>query len=160
MVVKRRIETRGEFRQHDLLIRSASLNDAVAIAAIYDPIVKGTSISLEDDPPSAVEIARRIEALLPTMPYLVAERGGEVIGNAYASRHRDRSGYRFAVDVTVYVDESVRRAGTGRLLYGHLLANLLERKLDRAYAGIALPNVGSVGLHEALGFQHLSLIHI
>src|SRR5680860_1412648 len=102
MVVKRRIETRGEFRQHDLLIRSASLNDAVAIAAIYDPIVKGTSISLEDDPPSAVEIARRIEALLPTMPYLVAERGGEVIGNAYASRHRDRSGYRFAVDVTVY----------------------------------------------------------
>ncbi|WP_138936204.1 arsinothricin resistance N-acetyltransferase ArsN1 family B [Roseovarius arcticus] len=141
------------------MIRSVSLNDAAAIAAIYGPIVKGSVISLEDDPPSAVEIARRIEALLPTMPYLVAEREGDVIGYAYASRHRDRSGYRFAVDVTVYVDETVRRTGTGRLLYKHLLAELRKKKLHRAYAGIALPNVGSVGLHEAMGFHHIGTYH-
>lgn len=153
------IETRVNLRQHGLMIRSASLNDAAAIAAIYAPIVKGTVISLEDDPPSASQIARRIEALLPTMPYLVAERGGSVIGFAYGSRHRDRSGYRFAVDVTVYVDEAARRTGTGRLLYTHLLGELRERKLHRAYAGIALPNVGSVGLHEAMGFRHIGTYH-
>ncbi|MCQ0090509.1 arsinothricin resistance N-acetyltransferase ArsN1 family B [Roseovarius sp. M141] len=141
------------------MIRSATLDDAAAIAAIYAPIVKTTTISLEEDPPSAVEIAGRIEALLQIMPYLVAQRGSDVIGYAYASPHRQRSAYRFAVDVTVYVDETMRRSGTGKSLYEHLLADLRERKFHRAYAGIALPNDGSIGLHEALGFSHIGTYH-
>ena len=82
-----------------------------------------------------------------------------MIGYAYASPHRQRSAYRFAVDVTVYVDETMRRSGAGKSLYEHLLADLRERKFHRAYAGIALPNDGSVGLHEALGFNHIGTYH-
>ncbi len=141
------------------MIRTATLDDADAIAAIYAPIVKTTTISFEEDPPSVVEIASRIETLLQTMPYLVAQRGGDVIGYAYASPHRQRSAYRFAVDVTVYVDETMRRSGAGKSLYEHLLADLRERKFHRAYAGIALPNDGSIGLHEALGFNHIGTYH-
>ena len=82
-----------------------------------------------------------------------------MIGYAYASPHRQRSAYRFAVDVTVYVDETMRRSGAGKSLYEHLLADLRERKFHRAYAGIALPNDGSIGLHEALGFNHIGTYH-
>jgi phosphinothricin acetyltransferase len=141
------------------MIRSATLDDAAVIAAIYAPIVKTTTISFEENPPSAVEIAGRIETLLQTMPYLVAQRGSDVIGYAYASPHRQRSAYRFAVDVTVYVDETMRRSGAGKSLYEHLLADLRKRNFHRAYAGIALPNDGSVGLHEALGFNHIGTYH-
>jgi L-amino acid N-acyltransferase YncA len=52
--------------------------------------------------------------------------------------------------VTVYVREDLRGHGGGRALYGRLLPLLAELGYCQAFAGIALPNVGSVGLHEAL----------
>lgn len=137
------------------MIRPATPADAPAIAAIYAPIVEGTAISFEEVAPSAGEIARRMAALVPDHPYLIAEADGAVAGYAHAGPHRARSAYRFSVDVTVYVDAAARRTGTGRALYDALLARLRADGRHRAYAGIALPNTGSVGLHEALGFRHV-----
>ncbi len=100
-----------------LKIRVATVADAIAIQRIYAPIVSATAISFEEIPPSAEEIAQRIATTLQTYPYLVAEEGGEIRGYAYASQHRARPAYRWAVDVTVYIAESARRQGIGRELY-------------------------------------------
>jgi len=138
-------------------IRSATAADAAAILAIYAPIVRDTIISFETDIPSAAEIAHRIEATSKTHPYLVAEMGGAVVGYAYANEHRVRSAYRWSADVTVYVAASTRRSGVGRALYGRLLATLAQRQFHAAFAGIALPNPASVGLHEAMGFTPVGI---
>lgn len=138
-----------------LKIRTAAVADAVAIQGIYAPIVSTTAISFEETPPSAEEIAQRIATTLQTYPYLVAEEGGEIKGYAYASQHRARAAYRWAVDVTVYIAESARRQGVGRELYETLLPILEKQRFRAAYAGIAQPNEGSVGLHESLGFTHI-----
>jgi phosphinothricin acetyltransferase len=53
--------------------------------------------------------------------------------------------------VAVYVDPAHARKGIGHALYGELLARLGET-YHAAFAGIALPNDASVGLHEGLGF--------
>ncbi|WP_426236515.1 arsinothricin resistance N-acetyltransferase ArsN1 family B [Pseudomonas sp. TWP3-2] len=138
-----------------LKIRTAVITDAVSIQRIYAPIVSTTAISFEEIPPSAEEIAQRIATTLQTYPYLVAEEGGEIKGYAYASQHRARPAYRWAVDVTVYIAESARRQGIGRQLYETLLPMLDKQQYRAAYAGIAQPNEGSVGLHESLGFVHI-----
>lgn len=138
-----------------LEIRTAVIADAEAIQRIYAPIVLKTAISFEEIPPSVDEIAQRITMTLQTYPYLVAEEGGEIKGYAYASQHRARPAYRWAVDVTVYIAESARRQGIGRLLYKTLLPILEKQRFRAAYAGIAQPNEGSVGLHESLGFDHI-----
>lgn len=138
-----------------LEIRTAVIADAEAIQRIYAPIVLKTAISFEEIPPSVDEIAQRITMTLQTYPYLVAEEGGEIKGYAYASQHRARPAYRWAVDVTVYIAESARRQGIGRLLYETLLPILEKQRFRAAYAGIAQPNEGSVGLHESLGFDHI-----
>ena len=96
-----------------LKIRTAAVADAEAIQRIYAPIVSNTAISFEETPPSVEEIAQRIATTLQTYPYLVAEEGGEIKGYAYASQHRARAAYRWAVDVTVYIAESARRQGVG-----------------------------------------------
>lgn len=134
-------------------IRSAAGADAAALQAIYAPIVETTAISFEEVPPTVAEMAERVEATLRSYPYLVAENGGRVVGFAYASQHRARAAYRRSVDVTVYVAEHVRGAGVGRALYGALLPMLAERGFHAAFGGIALPNPGSVALHEAMGFE-------
>ncbi len=141
----------------DFDIRDATPADAGAIQAIYAPIVRDTAIAFETDVPTVPEMAARIEAILKTHVYLAAERAGEVIGYAYASQHRTRAAYRTSVDVTVYVDERARGLGVGKALYGALLPRTAARGFHAAFAGITLPNAGSVALHEAVGFEHVGV---
>jgi len=140
-----------------LSIRSATLADAASVQAIYAPIVEHTVISFEEAPPSIAAMAKRIEETLQGYPYLVAERDGVVAGYAYASQHRARGAYRSSVDVTVYIAGNAQRSGVGRALYTRLLAELESRGFHAAFAGIALPNPGSVALHKAMGFTALGV---
>lgn len=136
-------------------IRMAQVADALPIQAIYAPIVSRTAISFEEVPPTVEDIQQRIAATLRTYPYLVAIREGQVVGYAYASQHRVRAAYRWAVDVTVYIAKGEYRTGVGRTLYEVLLPALAQQGYRSAYAGISLPNPGSIGLHERLGFRHI-----
>lgn len=136
-------------------IRIATAEDAPEILAIYAAVVTDTAISFEEVAPPVAEMEQRIVTTLHTYPYLVAILDGRVAGYAYASQHRARAAYRWAVDVTVYIAQSARRTGIGRDLYSTLLPILARQGFHSAYAGISLPNVGSVGLHECLGFKHI-----
>jgi phosphinothricin acetyltransferase len=138
-------------------IRLASDADADAIAAIYGPVVETTSISFETEVPDAAKIRRRLASTLPSHPWLVCDIGGDVAGYAYATAHRVRAAYRWSVDTSVYIDASRRRLGIGRGLYQSLVAVLAAQGYVNAFAGIALPNPGSVGLHEAVGFEQLGV---
>ncbi len=136
-----------------MLIRHADPDrDAAGCAAIYAPYVRDTVISLEEQSPDADEVARRIERISRTHPWLVAEEDGEVCGFAYGSLHRERAAYRWATDVTVYVDPTYHRRGLGRALYTALFELLRRQGFHVACAGVTLPNEASVGLHESLGF--------
>jgi L-amino acid N-acyltransferase YncA len=136
-----------------MLIRDADAErDAAACAAIYAPYVIDTVISLEEQPPTEHDFAKRIQATTQTHPWLVAQDDGQVIGYAYATRHRERASYRWAADVTVYVAQTHHRRGIGRTLYETLFPLLVAQGLRVACAGVTLPNEASVGLHETLGF--------
>jgi phosphinothricin acetyltransferase len=136
------------------LIRTATEDDAAAIAAIYAPYVLETAISFEAVPPTADEMRERVARTLPTHPFLVFDDGG-VIAYAYAGEHQQRSAYRWSVTVTAYAAGHAHRRGIGRALYTGLLDILTLQGFHSAFAGIALPNAASVGLHEAMGFRHL-----
>jgi L-amino acid N-acyltransferase YncA len=127
--------------------------DAAAIAAIYAPSVENGVASFEASAPGADEMARRIAEGSLTHPWLVSERDGAVAGYAYGAPHRSRAAYRWTVEVTVYVDERLKRSGVGRELYGALLPLLARQRYHLAVAGITLPNDASVALHEAMGFE-------
>lgn len=126
--------------------------DGATCAAIYAPFVAGSAVSFEEEPPSASEMAERIERITATHPWLVAEIDERVAGFAYATNHRERAAYRWAADVTVYVAAERRRSGVGRALYERLLGLLADQGLHVACAGITLPNEPSVRLHESMGF--------
>jgi phosphinothricin acetyltransferase len=136
-------------------IRSADPErDAAACARIYAPHVEGP-VSFEERPPDAAELAMRIARTAATHPWLVAERGGEVVGYAYACPHRQRTAYRWSVDVSVYVAADQVGQGIGRDLYSELFERLRRQRFRMACAGITLPNDASVALHESLGFTQV-----
>ena len=63
-----------------LYLRPASLSDAPALRAIYAPYVEKTAITFECTVPDVEEFAARMRATLRRYPYLVAVRGGEIVG--------------------------------------------------------------------------------
>jgi L-amino acid N-acyltransferase YncA len=138
-------------------IRLATARDADAIAEIYRPSVESAPTSFETEAPDGAEIGRRLEEVLKSHPWLVCELNGVVSGYAYATKHRARAAYQWSVDTAVYVDAASRRYGIGRALYTALFPMLTAQGYVNAYAGITLPNPGSVGLHEAVGFRALGV---
>ena len=88
-------------------------------------------------------------------PWLIAEANHDIVGYAYASAHRSRPAYRWAVDVSIYIAASHQGQGLGRQLYGQLLPILRKQGFFTAHAGITLPNPGSQALHERFGFRHV-----
>ena len=132
-------------------IRPADVQDAGDIADVYRAYVTDTVTSFETVAPDAAELARRMLSE-PRLPWFVACRDGGIVGYAYAGAHRARAAYRWSVDCSVYLADGERGAGTGRALYERLLPAVRDLGYVTAFAGIALPNPASVGLHTAVGF--------
>jgi len=139
------------------MIRNATPSDAEAICRIYNPYVLETTVSFEEETVAPDEMARRVEAVaFVGLPWLVLEESGHLVGYAYATPWKTRSAYRHSVESTVYLERSATGAGRGSRLYGELLAELRSRSLRTVIGGIALPNAGSVALHEKLGFRKVA----
>jgi phosphinothricin acetyltransferase len=142
-----------------LTLRDAVPADAAAIAGIYNHYVATTTISMESDPVTSEEMARRMADIQDGgLPWLVLLEDGELRGYAYASKWRARPGYRHSVESSVYVAPGQRGRGHGLELYRALLARL-QGRFHSVIGGIALPNAASIALHERLGFRQVACFH-
>jgi L-amino acid N-acyltransferase YncA len=138
-----------------LIVRPSEEGDLPAITAIYGHHVLHGFGSFEEVPPDQVEMGRRrAEILGKGFPYLVAELGGHVVGYAYANHYRPRIAYRFSVEDSIYVAPDAPRKGIGRALLSNLIARCTGQGYRQMVAVIGdTQNLGSVGLHAALGFR-------
>ncbi|MFP6696277.1 MAG: GNAT family N-acetyltransferase [Alphaproteobacteria bacterium] len=139
----------------EVVIRSAGRKDAAAVAAIYRPIVTGTVISFELKPPTAEEMAQRMERAGDSHAWLVADVGGAIAGCAYGKPHRPRAAYQHAVETSAYIHGDFRGRGIAGRLYEQLFRDLAGKGYFHAFAGITLPNDASVALHKSVGFTSI-----
>ena len=142
-----------------MLIRPVDpARDAAACLAIYAPFVTESAVSFEEVPPTEAEFTARVARLAASHAFLVAEDDdGTIAGFAYGGPHRERAAYRWATEVSVYLDTAHRGRGLGATLYHELLSDLTERGWRVALAGITLPNEASVALHESCGFRRVGV---
>src|ERR1043165_3264641 len=139
-------------------IRTASVADAEAIAAIYAPIGSEAAISVEWVPPTAEEFRERITKTLTKYAWFVATDDAEqIVGYVFASGHKDPASYQWSVNTSVYIRADRRGRGVGKTLYIELFRQLVSLGYHRAFAGIALPNPASVALHESVGFKPVGI---
>lgn len=150
----------------DIMIRSATIDDAEEILNIYAPYVQNTAISFEYDVPSLDEFKTRIVNTLENYPYLVAERESKILGYAYASKFHERAAYSRCAEVSIYVDANTRKSGVGRMLYEALEDQLKEMGILNLYACIAYIdtadeylNNNSTEFHAHLGYEKIGRFH-
>jgi phosphinothricin acetyltransferase len=138
-------------------IRAATVADAAAVAAIYDHYIAHSIATFEEEPVPASEIATRIRNTMATsLPWLIAEREGEVVAYAYARPWRERRAYRFSAEITVYAAPTSTGHGIGSSLYERLLPLLRSQGIHAVVGVIALPNEPSVALHEKFGLSKVA----
>lgn len=143
-----------------LLLRPSTEADLPAIQAIYAHAVEHGTGTFETEVPSVEDMGRRrAEVLSRHLPWLVAERGGQVLGYAYANYFRPRLAYRFCVEDSIYLAPAAQGQGVGRLLLAELIARCEAAGSRQMLAVIGdADNAGSIGVHTALGFQHTGVL--
>jgi L-amino acid N-acyltransferase YncA len=139
------------------MIRSANTVDADAIADIYNHYVAHTTITFEEQPVSGAQMTERIDDVQSaSLPWLVAEHDGQILGYAYARKWKARSAYRFSVETSVYLKIGSEGKGLGTQLYEALFAALKSNGAHVVIGGIALPNDSSIALHEKFGLKKVA----
>lgn len=138
-----------------LVVRPSTDADVETLAGFYIVSVRTETASWEYDPPSVEEFARRRASILAQgFPYLVAELDGRVAGYTHASSYRTRTGYRFTVEDSVYVDPAMKGHGVGKALLNALIVECETRGYRQMVAVIGdSANVASIRLHESCGFE-------
>ena len=144
----------------EIRIEIATPADAAALLEIYAHYVKHTAITFEYDVPSLEEFAQRIKNTLEKYPYLIAKRGGEILGYAYAGAFHPRAAYGWAAELAIYVKNGCQKMGVGKRLYAALEEILKAQGILNLNACIAYPETedeyltkNSVEFHRHLGYR-------
>ena len=147
---------------NDIVIRSATPDDAAELLEIYRYYVEQTAVSFEYDTPAVEEFRRRLLHIIEKYPYLAAERGGKLIGYAYAHPFVGRAAYDWSAELTIYLARDCRRGGVGRALYAALEEALREMGVLNLYACIGHTDAEDAYLtndserfHARMGFRQV-----
>ena len=145
---------------HPLTIRPSRDDDVAAIAAIYAHHVRNGTGTFETEPPSADDMAtRRADVLSKQLPYLVAERDGQILGFAYCNWFKPRPAYRFSAEDSIYLADAARGQGVGSQLLAVLSQAAEDAGVRKLIAVIGdSANAGSIGVHRAQGFAHVGVL--
>jgi len=141
----------------ELSLRMATMGDAGAILDIYSHYINNTTITFEQDVPSAEGFHARMLGIMAEYPFLVCEDGGRIIGYAYAHRHQSRAAY--SAELSVYLRPQYVGLGIGSVLCRALIRLLRMQNVQTVYSAVSLPNDPSCAMHDALGFTQAGVWH-
>ena len=140
----------------DQLIRDVTENDAAAVQAIYAHHVEHGTASYDYEPPLVDETLAKIRRITAAgWPFLLAIRGGQIAGYCYATQFRDREGYRFTCENSIYVHVDWVGRGVGKQLLQTLLPRAASCGFRTMVAVIGGAEPASIGVHASCGFAEV-----
>jgi len=134
------------------VIRPARPEDAEAIAAIWNQVIRETTQTFNTVEKRPALLADQIGA----QPFFVADEGGTVQGFVTWSQFRPGTGYAHTVEHSVYVAPSGRGRGLGRALMAMAEDRGRATGLHSMIAGVAGENTGGAAFHTALGYREIA----
>jgi phosphinothricin acetyltransferase len=140
------------------VIRDATLSDAGDITEIYNYYIDETAVTFETAIVSEKVMKQRIRKVFAEgLPWLVATEGNDkIVGYAYSTPWRERSAYRFTVEISVYLSDQSMGKGIGTALYQRLFEKLKRKGVHSVIGGITLPNPASIALHEKFSMKQVA----
>jgi phosphinothricin acetyltransferase len=86
------------------------------------------------------------------LPVIVADLGGEVVGFGSYGQFREKIGYQYTVEHSVYVVDDIIGKGVGSKLLTELIRLAKTQGYHVMIGAIDADNAGSIAFHEKFGF--------
>lgn len=131
------------------MIRPAAEADVDQIRAIWNAIIRETTITFTDREKTTEEITEMIHSA----PVLVAEEKSTLLGFATYGPFRSGPGYRFTAEHSIYLRSDVKGRGMGCAMLTQLISHARGSGITTFVAGIAGDNHTALKFHEKMGFK-------
>jgi phosphinothricin acetyltransferase len=161
--VKQRSQRNRRNRAHEgakangVQVRNATVNDAAAIAEIYNQGIEDRVATYETEPRSAEEQQAWLRAVADRYPAVVAQIDGEIVGWAGAAPYRARECYGGIGEFSMYVRRDWRGRGVGDLLVAALISEAERLGLWKLLSRIFPFNETSRALCQKHGFREVGI---
>ena len=139
------------------MIRPIRIEDAAAVAAIYNHYIEHSTATFDTEPLSDRQMLSRLEAIVGRRPgYVSLSEAGEFQGYTYAHPWKEKAAYRYTLETTIYLAPRFVGQGIGRALLSHLVEGCRREGYRSLIACITQVNVASEVLHRKMGFRPVS----
>lgn len=135
------------------MIRAAIPADAAGIAAIWNPVIRDTTITFNPDEKSVADLVALIRS---PDPMLVWAEDGQILGFARYGQFRGGAGYRFTSEHTILLAAERRGKGGGRALMAALADHARAAGRHSLIAGVSGENAPGIAFHAACGFKTIA----
>ena len=132
--------------------RIATLDDAQAIALVYNEGIADRTATFETRPRTAADVRAWFDG---QHPVIVVEHDGAVAAFASTSSYRNRECYAGIAEASVYVGRAWRGRGAGRMALQALIESAEREGYWKLVSRIFPENHASRGLIRSLGFREV-----
>lgn len=140
-------------------ILPASADNAAAIAAIWNPIIRDTTITFNSVEKSASDIATMIEERRAAgYEFLIAKQDDALLGFASYGQFRGGVGYTHTKEHTVILADNARGKGVGRALLSALESHARANQVHSLIACVSDDNSTAIEFHKALEYKQVGHI--
>lgn len=137
----------------NLTLRPATSNDLGKILDIVNHSILHTTANYSYEVQD-LEVQKKWfeDKKAKNLPVIVADLDGEVVGFGSYGQFREKIGYQYTVEHSVYVVENVIGKGVGSKLLTELIRLAKEQGYHVMIGAIDADNAGSIAFHERFGF--------
>lgn len=141
------------------MIRPARPDDAAAIVAFWNPLIRDTMVTFNPVEKTAAEVADSIRAKAAAgHGFLVAEDAGTVVGFASYGQFRAGAGYARAMEHTIILSPAAHGRGIGRALMTGIEDHARAAGVHSMIAGVSGGNPAGRAFHAALGYAEVAVV--
>ena len=137
----------------NIKLRPATPNDLEKILEIVNHSILHTTANYNYDVQTLEVQTKWFEDKnAKNLPIVVADLDGEVVGFGSYGQFREKIGYQYTVEHSVYVVDHVIGKGIGSQLLTELIRLAKEQGYHCMIGAIDADNAGSIAFHERFGF--------
>lgn len=141
-----------------LKIRDAVIEDIPSMMEIYNDAVRNMNVTFDLKEKTLQDREKWFQKYDQNYPLIVAEKEGQVVGYCGLNQFREREGYAYTTELTIYISRHHRGNGIGSSLMKEILHQGKERGFHTVISGISNENRPSMKLHEKFGFQLIGVL--
>ena len=140
--------------KEDYHISFAQPHDLEQIGAINNAVIQKSTANYDwEIHPQAYYVKWFSQKKQLNQPVLVAKTENEVLGFGTYSQFRNKQGYQFCMEHSVYVKDDYQGKGVGSALLSRIIDHAKKQQIHVLVAGVDTSNEASIRFHQRFGFE-------